>query len=116
MDAIPPALRFGPDGLLLLYGLFVGVVLTSFRASRWPPRRAGLMAIAVSVVLAFVQRAAVPATSLPRQVLDGAFLVVPTGLVALISGAAAVTRRLWLLLIVSPVTFLVVYLGLRLLA
>jgi len=102
-------LRFGPDGQLLLYALFISVVLTVLTGTELPRVRVGASTIAVSIMVAIAQYASLDAADPLHQAVRASFIIVPSVILVFVSRVGWIARRYWMLLLLGPVTFGVCY-------
>jgi|SRR5262252_808700 len=103
-------LNVGPEGLLLVHGAIMSVVLAFLSWRRVPFTRAILVTAAVALALVAWEFLAFRG-EVSHPILTTLFVVAPSAGLFWASRASWMTRRAWVLVLLGPIVFVVGYVG-----
>ncbi|PWT86490.1 MAG: hypothetical protein C5B57_00980 [Blastocatellia bacterium] len=100
----------GPDGLLLVEGMIVSLLIAVLA---W--RRVGLTGAAIVTVIAAISlvvwQETMSATKPGHQLIGASFTIVPSALLLGASRLGWITRHAWVLLVAGPIVFVGCFVG-----
>jgi hypothetical protein len=104
------AVDIGPDGLLLVWGAIVSVLVALLAWRRVGLRSAAVFTAAVTILLV-VWLMRLESTSPTHRLVATSFILVPSALLFGASRLTFLTRRPWVLLLLGPVVFVACFVG-----
>ena len=107
---MPELLRVGPEGLLLLHGMIISVLLAFLTWRRVPLGRAALVTMAAAFAVVAWEFLAFRG-EVNHPILTMLFVIVPSALLFWASRASWAARRAWVLAVLGPFAFVACYVG-----
>jgi hypothetical protein len=103
--------RVGPEGLLLVWGLILSVLVAVLAWRRVTLRVAGITTVVVALALVVWQFLAIERRSVGIELMAASFIVIPAALLLGISRVNWLARHAWVLVLLGPIVFGGCYVG-----
>jgi hypothetical protein len=103
--------RIGPEGLLLIWGLIVSVLVAVLAWRRVSLTTAGITTLVVALALVVWQFVVIERRSVGIELMAASFIVIPAALLLGISRVNWLARHAWLLVLLGPIVFGGCYVG-----
>jgi hypothetical protein len=104
-------LNVGPEGLLLVWGLVVSVVVAVLSWRRASLRTAGISTLVVVLALVLWQFLVIARRPVGIEVMAASFIIVPAALLLGASRLKRLARHAWVLVLIGPIVFVGCYIG-----
>ena len=103
--------RIGPEGLLLIWGLIVSVLVAVLAWRRVSLTTAGITTLVVAVALVVWQFVVIDRRSVGIELMAASFILVPAALLLGDSRVNWLARHAWVLVLLGPIVFVGCYVG-----
>ena len=104
-------LNIGPEGLLLVWGLIVSVLVAVLAWRRVSLTTAGITTLVVALALVVWQFVVIDRRSVGIELMAASFIVIPAALLLGMSRVNWLARHAWLLVLLGPIVFGGCYVG-----
>ena len=103
--------RVGPEGLLLVWGLILSVLVAVLAWRRASFTTAGIATLVVAVALVVWQFLAIDRRSVGIELMVASFILVPAAVLLAASRIGWLARHAWVLVLLGPIVFGGCYVG-----
>jgi hypothetical protein len=103
--------RIGPEGLLLIWGLIVSVLVAVLAWRHVSLTTAGITTLVVAVALVVWQFVVIDRRSVGIELMAASFILVPSAILVGASRVNWLARHAWVLVLIGPLAFVGCYVG-----
>jgi|SRR6185369_3480363 len=104
-------LRVGPEGLLLVWGLILSVLVAALAWRRATLTTAAISTLVVAFALVVWQFLVIDRRSVGIELMAASFILVPSALLLGVSRVKWLARHAWVLVLLGPIVFGGCYVG-----